>query len=294
MLSDFPPNLPIGTRAGIGLRAPHIGAVCAQTPDIGFLEVHTENYFGGGAKLKVLERLRADYPLSFHGVGLSLGRADCLCEHHLAQVAALVKRFEPALVSEHLSWSAYAHAAVPDLLPVPFTHEALDVFARHVDRFQTVLGRQVLIENPSNYLAFDRLDFDEPDFLLRLAAMTGCGLLVDINNIYVSAYNLDRDPSAYLTALGTGAAVKQFHLAGHDEAPGDDGRVLLVDTHGRRIRPEVWTLYDEALSRFGDRPTLIEWDTAVPDLDVLLDEAARADAHRAKARQRQRVKASHV
>jgi uncharacterized protein len=281
-MSDFPPNPPIGMRAGIGLRAPHIGAVRAQRPPLGFLEVHTENYFGGGAKLKVLERLRADYPLSFHGVGLSLGRADGLCEDHLAQVRTLVKRFEPALVSEHLSWSAYAHVAVPDLLPVPFTHEAFDVFARHIDRFQTVLGRQVLIENPSNYVVFDRLDFDEPEFLLRLAAMTGCGLLIDINNVYVSAHNLGRDPHAYLAALGTGDAIGEYHLAGHDEAPGDDGRVLLVDTHGRRIRPEVWALYDAALDHFGDRPTLIEWDTALHELDVLIGEAARADASRAR------------
>ena len=175
MICDIPPGPAIGTRTGIGLRAPHTGAIRAQTPAVGFLEVHTENYFGGGAKLKVLEGLRADYPLSFHGVGLSLGRADGLCEDHLAQVCALVQRFEPILVSEHLSWSAYAHVAVPDLLPVPFTHEALDVFARHIDRFQIALGRQVLIENPSNYVVFDCLDFDEPEFLLRLAAMTGCG-----------------------------------------------------------------------------------------------------------------------
>lgn len=282
MIRDVPPGPAIGTRTGIGLRAPHIGAIRAQTPPVGFLEVHTENYFGGGAKLKVLERLRADYPLSFHGVGLSLGRADGLCEHHLAQVAALVERFEPALVSEHLSWSAYAHVAVPDLLPLPFTHEALDVFARHIDRFQSVLGRQVLIENPSNYVVFDRLDFDEPEFLLRLAAMTGCGLLLDVNNVYVSAHNLGRDPYAYLAALGRGDAIGQFHLAGHDEGLSDNGQVLLIDTHGRRIRPEVWALYDAALDRFGDRPTLIEWDTALPDLDVLLDEAARADARSAQ------------
>lgn len=292
-MSDFPPNLPIGTRAGIGLRAPHVAAVCAQKLSVGFLEVHTENYFGGGAKLKMLERLRADYPLSFHGVSLSLGSADGLCEHHLTQVAALVKRFEPALVSEHLSWSAYAHVAVPDLLPVPFTREALDVFARHIGRFQSVLGRRVLIENPSNYLAFDRLDFNEPEFLLRLAEMTGCGLLLDLNNVYVSAHNLGRDPYAYLAALGSGEAIRQFHLAGHDEAPGDAGQVLLIDTHGRRIQPEVWALYDAALDRFGDRPTLIEWDTALPDLDVLLDEAARADTRRARVTQ-VAVEASHV
>lgn len=279
--------------SGIGLRASHISAVCAQTPSVGFLEVHTENYFGGGAKLKTLERLRADYPLSFHGVGLSLGSACGFDIDHANQVVELVKRFDPVVVSEHLSWSAYRHVATPDLLPVPFTCEALEVFARHVDAFQQMLGRQILIENPSNYLAFDGLDFGEPEFLQRLSAMTGCGLLIDINNIYVSAHNLKRDASAYLAALGTGQAIGQFHLAGHDEAPGDDGTLLLIDTHGQRVHPEVWTLYDEALNRFGDRPTLIEWDSALPDLAVLLNEAAIADGHRARAIAAQRS-LSHV
>ncbi len=267
--------------AGIGLRSPHIGAISAQRPSVGFLEVHTENYFGGGAKLKILERLRETYPLSFHGVGLSLGRADGLDRQHLQNVAALVQRFDPFLVSEHLSWSAYAHVATPDLLPVPFTHEALAVFVDHIDEFQQCLGRRVLIENPSNYLAFDGLDYGEPEFLLELVERTGCGLLVDLNNIFVSAHNLGRDAGAYLRALGAGRAIGQFHLAGHDAVTFAGEGTLLVDTHGQRVRPEVWALYDQALAAFGDRPTLIEWDTALPALDVLVAEAATADAHRA-------------
>ncbi len=275
----------IGRATGIGLRAPHIGDVLEQKPPLGFLEVHTENYFGGGAKLKNLERLRSHYALSFHGVGLSLGRADGLDQAHLKQVAALVRRFEPALVSEHLSWSAYAHSATPDLLPLPFTHEALKVMAQHVDEFQQAIGRQILIENPSNYLVFDGLDFEEPEFLLRLSDMTGCGLLLDINNIHVSAHNLGRDPYAYLASLSRSAAVHQYHLAGHEAVPGPEGAALLIDTHGKAVRPEVWALYDAALKRFGDQPTLIEWDTDIPALDVLRDEAATADRHRALIRE---------
>ncbi|MBW8734063.1 MAG: DUF692 domain-containing protein, partial [Asticcacaulis sp.] len=176
------------TATGIGLRAPHVAEVLDQRPAAGFLEVHTENYFGGGIKLKYLEALRRDYPLSFHGVGLSLGRADGLDADHLAKVGALVRRFEPELVSEHLSWSAFGHFATPDLLPVPLTHDALDVCVMHVDRFQEAVGRTVLIENPSTYVTLDG-DFDEPEFLLALAARTGCRLLIDLNNIHVSANN---------------------------------------------------------------------------------------------------------
>lgn len=267
--------MPSPLATGIGLRAPHIAEVEALRPAMGFLEVHTENWFGGGARLKTLARLREHYPLSFHGVGLSLGRADGLDAEHLAQVAALVRRFEPMHVSEHLSWSAYSHIAAPDLLPLPFTHEALDVMCRHVTQFQEAIGRQALIENPSNYLAFDGLNYDEPEFLNLLARRTGCALLLDINNIYVSAHNLDRDAGAYIASIDPGV-VNQYHLAGHDAGPGG----LLVDTHGQPVRDEVWALYDLARARFGDQPVLIEWDSAIPPLDVLLAEAAKADARR--------------
>jgi len=263
---------------GIGLRAPHIAEVLSRRPATGFLEVHTENYFGGGVKLKQLESLRATYPLSFHGVGLSLGRADGLDRNHLRQVADLVARFEPFHVSEHLSWSAFGHMAVPDLLPLPFTTEALAIAAQHIDQFQAAIGRPILIENPSSYLAFDGLDYDEPEFLSRLAEITGCGILLDINNIYVSAHNLGREPIAYVKGLRAARHVRQYHLAGH-QSSGD----LLIDTHGARVCPEVWALYQEALGRFGDHPTLIEWDSDIPDLDVLLAEASTADRYREAA-----------
>jgi uncharacterized protein (UPF0276 family) len=264
-------------QTGIGLRAPHVAEVLLRRPAAGFLEVHTENYFGGGMKLRHLETLRRDYALSLHGVGLSLGRADGLDEDHLGRVAALVRRFEPDLVSEHLSWSAFGHSATPDLLPVPLTHEALDICAAHVARFQDAVGRAVLIETPSTYVALDG-DYDEPEFLLRLSARTGCKLLIDLNNIHVSAKNCGRDALAYLKGLRDGAAIGEYHLAGHDDIGG-----LLVDTHGKPVPDPVWALYDEALARFGDRPTLIEWDSDIPPLDRLLAEAATADARRAMA-----------
>lgn len=263
---------------GVGLRAPHIAEILANRPALGFLEVHTENYFGGGAKLKQLMSLRDNYPLSFHGVGLSLGRADGLDQDHLCQIAALVDRFEPFHVSEHLSWSAFGPVAVPDLLPLPFTDEALATAAQHIDQFQDAIGRPILIENPSSYLAFDGCDYDEPEFLSRLAEKTGCGILLDVNNIYVSAHNLGRDPLAYFTGLRAVGSVRQYHLAGH--APSGD---LLIDTHGARVCPEVWMLYEDALRRFGDHPTLIEWDSDIPALEVLLTEAATADRHREAA-----------
>lgn len=263
---------------GIGLRTPHLAEILTRRPPVGFLEVHTENYFGGGARLKTLERLRQDYDLSFHGVGLSLGRADGLEREHQRQLAALVQRFDPFLVSEHLSWSAYSHIHVPDLLPLPFTHEALHVFCDHVDALQQCLGRQILVENPSNYVAFSGLDYTEPQFLTLLAQRTGCGLLLDLNNIHVSAHNLGYDPAVYLRDLTVGDSVRQFHLAGHVRS--DD---LLVDTHGAPVCDDVWSLYDAALVRFGHRPTLIEWDSDIPPLDVLLGEAARADHHQIEA-----------
>jgi len=262
-------------QTGIGLRAPHMAEVLSRRPAAGFLEVHTENYFGGGVKLRHLETLRRDYPLSFHGVGLSLGRADGLDEDHLERVAALVRRFEPDLVSEHLSWSAFGHYATPDLLPVPLTHQALDTCAAHVSQFQDAVGRTVLIENPSTYVALEG-DYDEPEFLLQLSARTGCKLLIDLNNIHVSANNCGRDALAYLKGLRDGAAIGEYHLAGHDDVGG-----LLVDTHGKPVPDPVWALYDEALMRFGDRPTLIEWDSDIPPLDRLLAEAATADVYRA-------------
>jgi uncharacterized protein len=273
------------SHSGVGLRSAHMAEFSllsdggAPAP-VGFLEIHSENFFGGGAKLKNLAKMRRDYPLSMHGVGLSLGRADALDLGHIAKLKSLIERFEPALVSEHLSWSAYGHSEearhVPDLLALPRTHEALQTFIDHVNQFQDLIGRQVLIENPSNYLAFAGLDYDEPEFLMRLASATGCGILLDLNNVYVSARNLGLDPYAYLEGITQPERIGQFHLAGH-LAVETEGRTVLIDTHGDHVCDDVMALYAEALRRFGNRPTLIEWDTDLPPLEGLLSEAARVD-----------------
>jgi hypothetical protein len=263
--------------SGIGLRAPHVRELLFAEAGIGFLEAHSENYFGGGKPRKLLKEIAEIYPVSLHGVGLSLGRADGLDPRHVRQIKALVDEINPVFVSEHLSWSGYSHIHVPDLLPVPFTGEALTIFAGHVTEFQDRIGRQILVENPSNYLAFAGLDFSEPEFLNELVARTGCGLLLDINNIAVSAHNLGYDPKAYIDGILADGRVRQFHLAGYQVNRLETGEDIYIDTHGKPVYPEVWSLYEYALRRFGDAPTLIEWDTDIPALEVLVAEAGKAD-----------------
>jgi len=257
--------------AGIGLRAPHYEALSRSAPRLSFLEVHSENFFGdGGAPLAWLERFRADYALSLHGVGLSLGTAGPLDESHLAKLDALVRRFEPALVSEHLCWGAIGGRFANDLLPLPYTREALANVAAQVGRVQDRLGQRILVENVSSYLEFEASTIPEWDFVAEVARLSGCGILLDVNNIHVNAVNHGFDAIAYLDAMPA-AAVEEIHLAGYEPSEG-----LLIDTHGARVSPEVWTLYAAALERLGPRPTLIEWDTDIPELDVLLAEAAHA------------------
>jgi hypothetical protein len=261
-------------RAGIGLRAPHIAEVLATRPALSFLEVHSENYMGGGPGLRQLEAIRAHYPLSLHGVGLSLGSADGLDADHLDRLRMLVERIEPALVSEHLSWSVAGGVYLNDLLPLPLTEEALDVVCRNVETMQAALKRRVLVENPSTYLRFRQSTIPEPEFLTELARRTGCGLLCDVNNIYVSAENFGLDARAYLDALPP-AAVGEMHLAGHFRGE-RAGRTLLIDDHGAPVAEAVWDLYRHASARFGHAPTLIEWDSKLPALPILLAEAHHA------------------
>jgi len=263
------------SRAGIGLRAAHLRQIAEQRPPVGFLEVHAENYMGRGPQIALLERLRADHALSIHGVGLSLGCADGLDERHLGRLADVVGRYQPDLVSEHLAWTGIGGAYLNDLLPLPYTEESLAVMVANIDRAQSALRRPLLIENPSLYLRFADSVIPEAEFLAALVERTGCGLLCDLNNVFVSAHNTGIDPDAWLERIPV-AAVGEIHLAGH--AVNDaDGVVILIDDHGSRVRPAVWDLYARAMRRFGRRPTLIEWDTDVPALEVLLDEAARAD-----------------
>ena len=257
--------------AGIGLRARHYADFARARPAAGWLEVHSENYFAeGGRERAVLEWLRRDYPLSLHGVGLGLGSVEGYSEAHEARLAALVERVEPVFVSEHLCWCAGAGRYFNDLLPLPFTREALDLVAARITRLQERLGRHVLVENISAYVEIAPGEMSEGEFLRQLVRRTGCGLLLDVNNLYVNQMNLGRDALAVMAALNP-ECVEEIHLAGFFE--GEHG---LVDTHGARVAGPVWKLYEAALERFGPVPTLIEWDTDVPPLDVLLAEARKA------------------
>ena len=238
----------------------------------------------GGPALVLLEAVRREYPVSLHGVGLSLCTAGDLDSRHLSCLRSLVDRIEPCLVSEHLSWSTAGGTYLNHLLPLPYTDETLGVVADHVDEVQNALGRCILIENPSSYLRFRHSSMAEPYFLEELARRTGCGLLCDVNNIYVTAHNLGLDAESYLDVLPA-RLVGEIHLAGHarNEA---DGHIVLIDDHGSRVAPEVWQLYRGALARFGPLPTLVEWDTDIPELAVVLDEARAADRLIADARAR--------
>ncbi len=259
---------------GIGLRAPHIQEILDSRPSLPWLEVHAENYMADGPGLAALERIRRDYPISLHGVGLSLGTAGVLDGRHLARLRALVERIEPCLVSEHLSWSIAGATYLNHLLPVPYTDESLAVFADHIREAQDELGRQLLIENPSSYLRFHHSSIPEAEFIAELARRTGCGLLCDVNNIFVTASNLDLDPINYIDQLPRDA-VREIHLAGHSRNE-VDGHTILIDDHGSRVSEAVWRLYAHALHRIGPQPTLIEWDTSLPLLSVLLEEARTA------------------
>jgi uncharacterized protein (UPF0276 family) len=275
-----------GLRTGIGLRAVHHAEVMAQRPDVGWFEAHSENYFARGGLLpRVLGKVREHYPLSLHGVGLSIGSTDPLDRAHLREVARLVRDFEPMLVSEHLCWGSVGGRFTNDLLLLPYTEEALRHLIDRVRQVQDFLGRQILIENVSSYLEFEDSAIAEWDFLAALAHESRCGLLLDVNNVYVSALNHGFDAGAYLKAIPR-SAVLEMHLAGHSIRT-IGGRDVRIDTHDAPVCNEVWSLYAAAVERFGPVPTLIEWDSNIPTLDVLAAEAHKADRlmepHRAHA-----------
>jgi uncharacterized protein (UPF0276 family) len=268
---------PLPASAGIGLRAAHHAEVLAKSPEVAWFEAHTENYFAdGGAHVECLSRIRERYPLSLHGVGLSLGSTDPLNAPHLARLKRAVDRFAPALVSEHLSWSSVNGRFANDLLPLPYTEEALRHVSGRIAAAQDALGRQLLIENVSSYVTYRCSTLPEWEFLAAVAVESGCGILLDLNNIYVSAHNHGFACDDYLEGIPLGA-VGEFHLAGHTRIE-LDGQPLLIDTHGSRVADAVWDLYRRALRRFGPLPTLIEWDTDLPGLEVLQAEAQHADA----------------
>lgn len=273
---------PIPARAGIGLRLPHHRTLREDQPDTAWFEVHPENYMAP-ALADELSAFAERYPISLHAVGLSLGSACGLDLEHLDRLARLERRIRPGLMSDHLSWSSArvgdSPLCLPDLLPLPYTEEALAVVGANVDRAQAHLGRQLLIENPSTYMRFAQSVLNEAEFLGELVCATGCGVLLDINNIYVSARNHGEDPAAvlggYLEAIPA-ASVGEVHMAGHAVRPVEGGAELRIDDHGSRVCAEVWALCEQALTWLGPRPVLIEWDTAIPPFAVLQEEAAQA------------------
>jgi len=268
---------------GIGLRSPHYQSVIETRPDIAFLEVHSENYFNAHSKNHFyLEQIAPHYPMSFHGIGLSLGSSEPISKEHLNHLKILVDRFQPALVSDHLSWCSLQGNFFNDLLPIPYTKEALACFVDNVNQVQDVLQRQILVENPSSYLEYKNFEMSEPEFINQISQQTGCGLLLDLNNVYVSATNHQFSVQEYLSTIDA-KAVQEIHLAGYTEKKIDSG-TLLIDTHSTFVSQPVWDIYQQYITKTEtDAVTLIEWDLEIPSLDLLLDEAAKAKLIRENA-----------
>ena len=272
-VSHFP-TLPAGP--GVGYKPQHFTAILDDPRPVEWLEIHAENYMGdGGRPLAQLRHLAEQFPISVHGVGLSIGGEGRLDPDHLSRLRYLCDWLQPASFSEHLAWSTHDSHFLNDLLPLPYTGETLTRVADHIDALQETIGRKMLLENPSSYLAFDESTYSETEFLTEVARRTGCGLLLDVNNVFVSATNLDLDPRAYIDAFPL-AQVGEIHLGGHDEDHDDHGAPLLIDSHCKEVVDPVWALLDHTLARAGARPLLIEWDSDVPDWHVLAAEAQRA------------------
>ena len=261
--------------AGIGLRSPHYQALLETRPEVAWLEIHPENYFCGGVHLQRLEKIREHYPVSFHAVGLSLGSHEPVRKEHLSQLKQLVDRFDPVRISDHASWSASGNAHLNDLLPLPYNEESLSALCRNIDRVQNILGREILLENPSSYLTFNTSTMDEAEFMVAAAENTGCSLLLDINNIYVQAHNHHLNATDYIKSIPQ-HLVQEIHLAGHTTREFAAGK-MLIDTHNQPVCDEVWQLFAAAIQRFGTTPTLIEWDKDLPALTVLVAEAQKAE-----------------
>jgi uncharacterized protein (UPF0276 family) len=296
MLAEQPAALrrqrdPIPPRAGVGLKPQHYVDILEGRPGIGWFEVHAENYMGeGGPPHHYLAQIRDGYPLSVHGVGLSIGGAGSLDRRHLQRLRTLVDRYEPGLFSEHLAWSTHDETYLNDLLPLPYTDETLALVADHVDEVQVALGRHMLIENPSTYVRLGESDMSEIEFLVALVKRTGCGLLLDVNNILVSATNHGYDAEAYVDAFPV-ELVGEIHLAGHAQGEDDDGAPLLIDAHDRKVVDRVWELYRRTIARAGPKPTLIEWDNNIPAWPELFAEAELAE--RVMAERRSNHAAAH-
>ncbi|MEJ8473109.1 DUF692 domain-containing protein [Roseibium algae] len=267
----------IQPRAGAGLKAEHVSIILEEQPEIAFFEVHAENYMGaGGVPHRQLEAIRQDYPISLHGVGLSIGAERPLDKEHLQRFKILNERYEPGLFSEHLAWSTHDTTYFNDLLPVPYDEPTLERVCSHIDQVQEVMGRRMLLENPSTYVAFEQSTLSELEFLSAVVDRTGCGLLLDVNNVYVSCVNHQQSAEDYLDAFPM-HAVGELHLGGHACDEDDEGRPLLIDAHDREVDEAVWRLYEKVIASHGELPTLIEWDNDVPDWPILLAEAEAAN-----------------
>jgi uncharacterized protein len=278
MALPFRPAHTAAFRAGVGLKPEHYRAILEQRPPVGFFEIHAENYMGaGGPPHRYLTAIRELYPISLHGVGLSIGGCHPLNQGHLHRLRTLIERYQPAMFSEHLAWSTHPSGYLNDLLPIPYTPETLRRVVEHLDTTQTLLGRQVLLENPSTYVQFAESTYSEPDFINEIVRQTGCGLLLDVNNVHVSATNHGFDPYAYIDRLNL-CAVGEIHLAGHARETDPDGSPLLIDTHDRHVDDAVWSLYAHALRKTGMASTLIEWDAEIPALNTLIAESELANA----------------
>jgi uncharacterized protein (UPF0276 family) len=274
----FFPAFPSAGLAGTSFKHEHLNAILADGPQGGFFEVHAENYMGaGGPPHKALERIRRDHPVSLHGVCMSIGGPQPLDQGHLARFRTLVERYEPALVSEHLAWSTHETTYFNDLLPLPYREDTLARVCEHIDQVQEAIGRPILLENPSTYIAFASSTMGETDFIRAIARRTGCGLLLDVNNVFVSATNHGYAALDYLSDFPL-AEVGEIHLAGHDEQSDDEGEPLLIDSHDGPVADPVWKLYELVIFRCGPIPTLIEWDSKIPDWPVLRAEAAAAQS----------------
>ncbi|MGE0751298.1 MAG: DUF692 domain-containing protein [Variibacter sp.] len=271
-----PTSIPV--RAGVGLKAEHYRTILEAKPEIGFFEIHAENYMGaGGPPHRYLTGIRERYPISLHGVGLSIGADRPLDDDHLGRLKNLIERYQPGLFSEHLAWSTHDTSFFNDLLPVPYTRETLARVCEHIDEVQEALGRQMLLENPSTYIQFAESTYSEIDFIGEIVRRTGCGLLLDVNNVHVASANQEWDPLRYIDDYPL-AHVQEIHLAGHTSEADEQSRPLLIDTHDRPVDELVWDLFAHAIGRLGPTPTLIEWDAKVPAWSTLQAEADRADA----------------
>ena len=274
---DAPPPASLPARAGVGYKPQHYVDITQNPGPLGWLEIHAENYMGaGGRPIAQMHQLADQFPISVHGVGLSIGGEGDLDSAHLARLKHLCDWLNPASFSEHLAWSTHDSQFLNDLLPLPYTAATVTRVADHIDRVQTTLGRQMLLENPSSYLAFAQSDMDETAFLAEIVTRTGCGLLLDVNNVFVSATNLQTSPYAYIDAFPLDA-VGEMHLGGHDEDSDETGAPLLIDSHGKPVVDPVWALLDYTLAKTGPKPLLVEWDNDVPAWGVLADEIARAN-----------------